>query len=185
MKTIKIIGGSTLLLLLGVFNVSAQVTLLEVNDKVEQYPKVEWLKGTPVTGFNKDKIYVIELWATWCKPCIASMPHISEMNSKFKDRITFIGQDVWEDDLEKVKKFITDNEKLMDYTIGYAGPRTGDFDKSWIKPSGTFAIPRTFIVQNNTLVWITDPGHLNEVVLQLLVDHKFTVEAAEKLIKNE
>lgn len=186
MKTIKIITGTALLLLLSVFKGMAQVTYLDVNEKVDQYPKVEWLKGTPVTNFEKDKIYVIELWATWCKPCVASMPHLSELNTKFKDKIIFIGQNVMENDVEKVKKFITGKEKLMDYTIGFSGgSQTTDFYKNWMKPSGTVGIPRTFIVQNNTLVWITDPFHLNEAVLQLLVDHKFTVEAAENLVKNE
>jgi thiol-disulfide isomerase/thioredoxin len=184
MKTITITTGTVLLLLIAFFSCSAQVTYLDVNEKVEQYPKVEWLKGTPVDKFEKDKIYLVELWATWCKPCIASMPHMAELNSKFKDRIVFISQDVWEDDIEKVKAFIAKNEKLMDCGIGYAGTsKTSDFDKNWIKPSGTSSIPRTFIIQNNTLVWMTQPDQVNEEILQLLVDHKFSIEAAEKLAK--
>jgi len=184
MKTIAIMSGTVLLLLITLFTCSAQVTYLDVNEKVEQYPKVEWLKGMPVDKFEKDKIYLVELWATWCKPCIASMPHLAELNSKFKDKIVFIGQDVWEDDAEKVKAFIAQNEKLMDYRIGYAGAsRTSDFDKNWIKPSGTSGIPRTFIIQNNTIMWMTQPDQVNKEILQLLVDHKFSIEAAEKLAK--
>jgi thiol-disulfide isomerase/thioredoxin len=183
-KTITITTGTVLLLLATLFTSSAQVTYLDVNEKVEQYPKVEWLKGMPVDKFEKDKIYLVELWATWCKPCIASMPHLAELNSKFKDKIVFISQDVWEDDAEKVKEFIAKNQKLMDYRIGFSGPKlTSDFEKNWIKPSGTFGIPRTFIIQNNILVWMTQPDQVNEEILQLLVDHKFSIEAAEKLAK--
>ncbi|WP_316836528.1 TlpA disulfide reductase family protein [Pedobacter nutrimenti] len=182
MKTITKVTGTVLFLLFCAFNSSAQVAYLDVNEKVDQYPTVEWLKGAPVTKFEKDKIYLIELWATWCKPCIAAMPHLSELNSKFKNKIIFIAQDVWEDDLDKVKEFIAENEKMMDFRIGYSGGKvTSDFHKNWIKPSGTFGIPRTFIVQNNTLVWMTSPDNLNEEILQLLVDHKFSIEAAEKL----
>jgi thiol-disulfide isomerase/thioredoxin len=184
MKSITITTGTVLLLFITFFTSSAQVTYLDVNEKVEQYPKVEWLKGMPVDNFEKDKIYLVELWATWCKPCIASMPHMAELNSKFKDKIVFISQDVWEDDVEKVKAFIAKNEKLMDWRTGYAGAsKTSDFDKNWIKPSGTSSIPRTFIIQNNTLVWMTQPDQVNEEILQLLVDHKFSIEAAEKLAK--
>jgi len=184
MKTITKVAGTVLFLLFCTSDSFAQITYLDVNEKVEQYPKVEWLKGEPVAKFEKDKIYLIELWATWCKPCIAAMPHLSELNSKFKDKIIFIAQDVWEEELDKVKEFIVKNEKLMDLRVGYAGSKeSSDFHKNWIKPSGTFGIPRTFIVQNNTLVWMTSPDNLNEEILQLLVDHKFSIEVAEKLAK--
>ena len=28
----------------------------------------EWLKGTPVQKFEKGRVYVVEFWATWCRP---------------------------------------------------------------------------------------------------------------------
>ena len=39
-----------------------------------------------VTKFKKDNVYVVEFWATWCGPCVASMPHIVEMQSKYADK---------------------------------------------------------------------------------------------------
>lgn len=163
---------------------SAQAKYLDVNDTVDEYPNVTWLKGASLTKLDKDKTYLIELWATWCKPCVAAMPHLSELHGKFKDQIVFIAQDVWEEDLEKVKAFIAANEKMMSFSIAYAGAQsTSDFDKKLAKPTGTFGIPRTFIIQNNTLLWMTDPTQLNDEVLQLIVDRKFTISAAAKLVK--
>ena len=46
-----------------------------------------WFKGSPVKSFEKGKVYVVEVWATWCGPCIASMPHISELARNNKDEI--------------------------------------------------------------------------------------------------
>lgn len=182
MKPITVLSG--VLLLAVVSTAKAQVTYLDVNEKVDKYPNVEWLRGTPVTHFEKDKTYIIELWATWCKPCIKSMPHMNELYAKYKDKIVFIGQDVWEEDIEKVKKFLADNEKIMSYSAAFAGQQNkSDFDKNWIKPSGTAGIPRTFIVQNNILVWITDPFQLTEEHLQLLVEGKLTEEAAKAIVK--
>src|SRR5438045_7958134 len=57
---------------------------------------VKWLKGTPVEQFEPGKTYVIEFWATWCGPCKAAMPHLSELAKKYEGKITFIGVDVWE-----------------------------------------------------------------------------------------
>jgi thiol-disulfide isomerase/thioredoxin len=169
------------LLLFTTYTANAQVVYLDAGEKVDNYPKVEWLRGVPLERFEKDKIYVIELWATWCRPCIEALPHLSDLESKFGDKVVFIGQNVMDPDISKVKAFIARNEKLMKYNIAYGGMEDSDFYKNWMKPSATIGIPRTFVIQNNTLVWMTSPSELNERVLQLLVDKKFNIEAAQKL----
>jgi len=56
----------------------------------------EWIKGSPIQQLEKGRIYVLEFWATWCRPCMAAMPHISALARKYHDKITFIGMDVYE-----------------------------------------------------------------------------------------
>ena len=152
-----------------------------VGGEMIKYPKVDWIQGTPVTAFEKDKIYVVELWATWCKPCVAAMPHLNQLSQKFAGKITFIGQDVMEDDKEKVQSFVKQKGDGLTYRIAYSGSRGSDFDNKWIRPAGVTGIPQTFIIQNNKLLWQTHPDRLNEAILQLLIDKKFTIEAAEIL----
>ena len=152
-----------------------------VGGEMVKYPKVDWIQGTPVTAFEKDKIYVVELWATWCKPCVAAMPHLNQLSQKFAGKITFVGQDVMEDDKEKVQSFVKQKGDGLTYRIAYGGGRGSDFDNKWIRPAGVMGIPQTFIIQNNKLVWQTHPDRLKEAILQLLIDKKFTIEAAEVL----
>ncbi len=187
MKKIKsILTAFTLMLLLSAMNVAAQQKQSEENEfelggKMITYPKVDWLRGTPVTEFKKDSIYVVELWATWCKPCIASMPHMSTLSEKFKGKIDFIAQDVMESDKAKVEQFLKKDGLGWKLKAAYGGDKNSDFHKNWIVPAGVFAIPQTFIIQNNKLVWQTYPTELNEEILQLLVDGKFTVEKAQAI----
>jgi len=45
------------------------------------------LKGNPLTAeFVKDKILVVDFWATWCVPCMHEMPYIQKAYEKYKDR---------------------------------------------------------------------------------------------------
>ena len=175
-----------ILLQLAAAGLYAQTTRIpdfpDTGEDITTYPAVEWLKGGPITALDPGKTYIIELWATWCVPCIAAMPHISEMNEKFKDKgIVFVAQDALEYDREKVVNFVKTKAELANLNVAFAGPQNSDFELRWIKAAGINSIPQTFIIQGNELLWQTTPYMLNEKVLQLLVDHKFTIEAAKAL----
>jgi len=157
---------------------------LDEGSAVVTYPAVEWIKGEPVTQFDKNKIYIVELWATWCGPCIKSMPHMKALADKFKDKgVILIAQDVMEKDIDKVKKFVSDQGDSYNFRVAYSGDEGSDFDKKWVKAAGIRSIPTTFIIQNNKVVWITLPTSVNEDIIQLLVDGKFTIDAASAFIK--
>lgn len=55
----------------------------------------------------KGKVIFMNIWATWCPPCIAEMPNIQKLYDKVNsDRIAFVMLSVDEDGMDKVKKFI-------------------------------------------------------------------------------
>jgi thiol-disulfide isomerase/thioredoxin len=71
----------------------------------------------------KDKVVVLDIWATWCPPCRAMIPHEREMVKKLKNKpfaLISVSADSTKDDLTK---FLKDNE--MPWTQWYNGPTGG------------------------------------------------------------
>ncbi len=152
-----------------------------VDSKVAYYPSVQWIQGTPINKLDKKNIYVIECWATWCSPCIASIPHLNTLSKKFKGKIIFIGQSVWEEDRKKVEQFVKEKGDEMSYAVAFSGRDESDFAKKWLTPGHISAIPQTFVIHHNKIVWMTHPASLSERNLQLLVNNKFSIQAAEEM----
>ncbi|RFZ91188.1 TlpA family protein disulfide reductase [Mucilaginibacter conchicola] len=155
--------------------VKAQTSYLDIGSKVKNYPQVEWLQGKPVSTFEHNKIYIIELWATWCVPCIIQMPHVNDLATKFKDtNVVFIGQNVMETDKAKVLAFLERKKSVVTYAIAFGGGSGSHFDKEWLKPAGVSAIPQTFIIKEGRLVWQSTPDKLNEELIRSLIDGSFS-----------
>jgi thiol-disulfide isomerase/thioredoxin len=157
--------------------------ILSVGDKAPALTIEKWLKGTPVASFEKGKVYVVEFWATWCPPCIASMPHLSELQKKYKERgLTIIGVssvDTRGNSLEKSEKMVADKGDLMGYTVAWDTKRaTSD---AWFKAAGQNGIPCSFLVDGNgKIAYIGHPMNIEETLDQVVAGKHDIRALAEK-----
>ncbi len=171
------------------------VSTLTVGDKAPALTVEKFVKGEPITGFEKGKVYVVEFWATWCGPCKVSMPHLSELQKEYKDKgVTIIGTNVWEDQaynadtLAKVEKFVKE-ATTMGYTVAYDGAAKAT-DTAYMKASGSNGIPTAFIVnQDGKIAYIGHPMQMDDTLKQVvagnfdLVKAKADYEAAKNAEK--
>lgn len=102
--------------------------------------------GTTSLADLKGNYVYIDVWATWCGPCIMEIPHLQELEKKFQGKkIAFVSISVDTDaNKEKWKKFVT-NKSLGGIQL-FA-------DKNWksdfIKAYNIMSIPRFILLDPN------------------------------------
>ncbi len=146
---------------------------LKVGDAAPALTVSKFVKGEAVTEFAKDKIYIIECWATWCGPCRAAIPHVSELQKKYADKgVIVIGVDVWENDPAKVEAFVKQMGEKMDYRVALDdvkdGEKNGKMAEGWLKAAGRNGIPCSFVVKEGKIAWIGHPSHLEEELPKII-----------------
>lgn len=172
MKKLILILTSTLL---------AGATLIAANlgDAAKPLDIKDWVKGSPVDlAAGKGKtIYVVEFWATWCPPCRTSIPHLTEMQKKFKDKgVVFVG--VSDEKTDVVKKFVDKMGDKMDYTVAVDAGKTSE---GYMKAYGVGGIPHAFIVdKEGKVVWHGHPMDQLEETVAKVLEGKYDMSSAKK-----
>ncbi|MCM2371928.1 TlpA disulfide reductase family protein [Aporhodopirellula aestuarii] len=178
---------------------SAEVTL-HIGDKAPALDIEHYVHETKdgfgeVTEFEKGKVYVVEFWATWCGPCIQSMPHLAELQNKYRgEGVRIIS--VSDEDLETVEELLEKEYPGKDKTFAEltsAYTLTVDPDASvsedYMLAAGQNGIPSSFLVGKTGLIeWIGHPMELDEPLAEVVAGtwdreaYKEQMKQQEKLL---
>ena len=142
-------------------------------------------KFKPVTKFQAGKVYVVEFWATWCGPCVQSMPHLAALQTEYADKgVQLIS--ISDEDLETVEKFLEREvrgakkedpdakpQTYRDVTSAYC--LTTDPDQSsnhdYMEAAQQNGIPTAFIVgKDSKIEWIGHPMEMDEPIKAIVAD---------------
>lgn len=144
---------------------------LNLGDPAPELSITDWIKGEPVAlSQSKNKhVVLIEFWATWCGPCIEQIPHVTEMQNKYRDAglvvIAVAGPGRGET-LKAVKRFVSSRGESMGYTIAFDG--SSETYSRYMTPVGAAGIPYGFLIdKNGQLIW---HGHPGDPALDVIVD---------------
>lgn len=115
----------------------------------------------------RGKYVYIDVWATWCGPCIAEIPHLKKVEEKYHGKnIEFVSISVdTEKDYEKWKKMVVSKE-LGGIQLFADKNWTSDF----IKAYGINAIPRFILIGPDGKVIKADAARPSSASLTELLD---------------
>lgn len=120
---------------------------VSVGANAPEISATNWLNGNGVKiADSKDKILVVEFWATWCQPCRESIKHLKKMNANYKSKnVVFVS--LTNEDKATVERF---NQKAgMDWLVGTGSTSANDY--------GVRGIPHAFIVEDGKVTWAGHP----------------------------
>lgn len=89
-----------------------------VGDKMPPLNVTDWITGERelVGTWGDGKVYVLELWGTWCEPCKAMLPKLTKLQADYRDKgLVVIGYS-WEEP-NILRKFTNEFRKDIGYLI--------------------------------------------------------------------
>jgi thiol-disulfide isomerase/thioredoxin len=79
--------------------------------------ELEVVNGSGTFSFSeqKGKVVLVDLWATWCAPCISELPHLQQLSESYDpNEFAMVGIVLESGDREEIDEFIA--KKSIKYT---------------------------------------------------------------------
>ena len=123
----------------------------------------------------KDKVILINFWATWCGPCRMEIPDFNELYKKYSDKgLEILGISI-SDTKDQLVNFL--KAYTIDYPVLYGSQ--GDMQKVISDYGGVYSIPMSFLIGKNNEIKRIYPGAiLKQYDPNMYSDLIYTIETS-------
>ncbi|MFK7809135.1 MAG: TlpA family protein disulfide reductase [Saprospiraceae bacterium] len=115
---------------------------------VGNIPVYDFESFEPLLHINNDTTYIVNFWATWCKPCVAELPYFEQLHENYKNekvKVLLVSLDFSSVIEKKLIPFIN-KRNLKPEVVVLDDPNSNKWiDK--VDPEWSGAIPATVIYQ--------------------------------------
>jgi len=172
-----------------VAGVPAGAAELNIGDPAPKLEVSKWVKGKPVdlAAIKGKKIVVLDFWATWCGPCIESIPHLTALQRDLAAKdVVIIGVTARDpgNTLKMVEKFVARWGDKMAYSIAF--DKEEKAYKAYMEATGQSGIPTAFVIdKSGRVAWIGHPTFGLDEVLEEVIAGKHDIELAKKVCASQ
>jgi thiol-disulfide isomerase/thioredoxin len=152
-------------------SVKAQTkTGLQVGEKAPQILVSDWIENAPKDKSFANKFIVLEFWTTWCGPCLASVPHLNELQNEFKAQSDLMFVSMTNEKVEKVQKLL----KRVPFQSIVVTDVSNQTQKNYSEHGdGLVGLPSTILIdKNNVIRWVGIPTGLTKKILSDFVNNQ-------------
>jgi thiol-disulfide isomerase/thioredoxin len=113
---------------------------------------------------HPDTLYVLNFWATWCKPCVKELPvfdSLVRLYDKQPVKVLLVSLDFSEQIKERVNPFLAKNKVLPECVL--LDEVNGNDFINLVHPEWTGAIPATLIRKKDKTLLLEKQVHLKEL----------------------
>ena len=149
------------LLFLSQFICTSQINL-ELDEKAPEFTITDWIINKPDNIELNGKFLVLEFWATWCAPCLKSVPHMNELQNQFKNKnIVFLSLTN-----EKKDKILKSLKKFNFETVVVSDTTNATFENYKSIEYNDILRPSIVLIDNYGIIkWVGYPKLLNEKII--------------------
>ena len=119
--------------------------------QAQQIPKLKMADVVKSFNTKSDSVYVINFWATFCKPCVAEIPGFIKIANKYKSnkvKLMLVSLDLPSYYPKKISTFAAKNNFTTN--IAWLNETDADYFCPMIDKSWSGAIPATIMVNTKT-----------------------------------
>lgn len=125
---------------------------LEQGEQAPDFTLPDIQDGKPAISLSalRGKTVYVDFWASWCTPCLRSMPLINELYAKYRERGFEVVAINVDDPVDDGREFLLDTP--LDYLIA------ADTQSSVLEQYGVIGMPTSFLVDPQGVVRLVHMG---------------------------
>lgn len=129
--------------------VGVLLVMVQTIGQAQQVSMVKWAAMDSLFAQKSDTTYVLNFWATWCKPCVTELPYFEQTQQKYlnqKLKVILVSMDFARELTTRVVPFVTERKLTSQVWLLNEPDANSWIEKVSKEWSG--AIPATLIFNN-------------------------------------